>query len=353
MWRVAQCIEAFESVGFSGVAFRRKFALHICLLLATMVDIPLMISFIVLEQYENFTYSFHKLEAAFIFAAFSITIGDWGSVLFDIREETQVPFAFRKATLLTANVINFGISITNFFFCITSTGDMSSITNSVVYQLGEFVQVILTFVIMVMLLHTGLKLAWRIRGVTGGNSNNSGNMYNKIPKTSSASARGSEGIHSSRASSSRNSMSTVQYPSSNRSSALTGISESAHGPSGSVKDSSDSESSSVNPLLEASITPTSPIQSQTPRKHPVGVPKSYAPALYNQNQSNSYMSNSNGTSNSKRYVNRQRTATGNSAVSYHSSAYSNGFNHALSRLNGVMAICTICFVLQVCTDLFW
>ncbi len=134
---------------------------------------------------------------------------------------------------------------------------MEAVTGTVVYQLGEFIQVALTLLIMGMLLHTGLKLAWRIHGVTGG-----GMPVNSKPVRSFPSALiPSDGVN-------RISDGSTQ---------------------GAVSEGSDV----TNPLLGKSDR------------------SGYVPIV-------------------------------NANVSA-------GFQSALTRLNTVMLICTVCFLLQVCT----
>ena len=62
-------------------AFTKKLIFHILLILTTLTDLPMYVEFIIANKYSLVSYSFHKLETAFLFTALSITIADWGHVL--------------------------------------------------------------------------------------------------------------------------------------------------------------------------------------------------------------------------------------------------------------------------------
>lgn len=147
-------------------SIKRKFAFHIFLLLAVLVDIPMYAEFIQHEDYTLVTYSFHKFESAFLFAAFSITVNDWTSVLYDIHEYNLYPFLVRKATLIAINVLYFLISLLNFIFCFTFS-QFNSYTSSSVYITGIFLQVSMSVVLTLFMLSAGLRLSFRIQGVVG------------------------------------------------------------------------------------------------------------------------------------------------------------------------------------------
>lgn len=148
------------------VNFKKKLAFHLFLLFATVVDIPLYVAFITEHEYTLTTYSFHKFSSAFLFAAFSITLSDWSAVLYDINEYELRPFLLRKATLVGINVIYTLVSLTNFIFCYTLS-DFDSYTNSILYIMGIFFQILVSLTLTLFMLSAGLKLAWRIHGVTG------------------------------------------------------------------------------------------------------------------------------------------------------------------------------------------
>ncbi|RYH02047.1 hypothetical protein EON65_48090, partial [archaeon] len=106
---------------FSSFAFRKKLAFHILLILTTSTDLPLYISFFVIQNYSLVTYSFHKLSSAFLFAALSITISDWAAVLHDIHEYKNYPWIFRRSGLFIVNAIYSCISFINFILCYCSS----------------------------------------------------------------------------------------------------------------------------------------------------------------------------------------------------------------------------------------
>lgn len=145
---------------------RKRLVLHLFLLGATTFSIPMYISFIVINDYGVITYSFHKLEPAFLIGAFSITINDWSSVLYDIREIRREPLILRKFSLIVINVIFFSSSIINFFFCILSNS-LKSFLNSPIYIVMIFMQLSVEILLTSMMLHSGLRLSRRIHGVFG------------------------------------------------------------------------------------------------------------------------------------------------------------------------------------------
>lgn len=134
--------------------------------MAAAVDIPLYVEFIIDQKYTLTSYSFHKVSSAFLFAAFSITISDWAGVLYDINEYDLQPFLLRKATLVGINVLYALVSLLNFIFCYT-LNDFDSYTNSSLYILGIFFQITVSLLLTLFMLSSGLKLAWRIHGVSG------------------------------------------------------------------------------------------------------------------------------------------------------------------------------------------
>ena len=133
-----------------------------CLLAAALSDIPMYAGFIAYHKYSILLYSFHKLQAAFQFAAYSLTISDWTLVLFEIHEDTYIPFLLRRATLVFLNFVFFIVCLVNFVYCYVSA-DMSSFLNSTVYQVGVEFLIITPFILTLIMLHSGLKLSWRIQ----------------------------------------------------------------------------------------------------------------------------------------------------------------------------------------------
>ena len=148
-------------------SFLKKLFFHVMLLTASTVELPLYIGFLMDGRYTLVSYSFHKLESAALFTAFSITINDWAGVLYDIQEYELYPFILRKATLVTITFLYVLVSVMNFIFCYT-LGDFNSYTNSMEYQVGLFFQIAVSVALTFFMLSSGLKLAWRIRGAAGG-----------------------------------------------------------------------------------------------------------------------------------------------------------------------------------------
>jgi hypothetical protein len=144
----------------------KRFMLHLCLIGTTAFSVPMYISFIAIDTYGMVTYSFHKLEPAFLIAAFSITINDWSSVLYDIREINKQPLILRKFSLVVINVVFAAGSLLNFFICILST-NLDSFTNSPIYIIMIIVQLCAEILLTSMLLHAGIRLSRRIHGVSG------------------------------------------------------------------------------------------------------------------------------------------------------------------------------------------
>ena len=137
------------------------------------------IEFIYSSNYTLLTYSFHKLEALFIFIAFSISIHDWTSVLYDINEYSLYPFIFRKFSLVLINTIYASISITSFIFCFTLS-DFATYTNSTIYILGIYFQITVSLLLTLFMLSAGLRLSWRIHGVRGDNDPNYSHFIDDI-----------------------------------------------------------------------------------------------------------------------------------------------------------------------------
>jgi hypothetical protein len=144
------------------------------------VELPLYIWFIVDGDYNLDAFSWHKFQSTFLFLALSITISDWSSVLYDIREYQIYTFLFHKWTLIFLNFLYFLISTVNFIFCYW-TADLGEYSNSPVYLIGLFFQICMSMLVTFLMLHAGLKLYGRIQGAAGkmgeGNStSNSGSQ---------------------------------------------------------------------------------------------------------------------------------------------------------------------------------
>lgn len=167
LWRTVRFFSYCEKNLLSSYNFKKKMLFHILLLLASLFDIPMYISFIIYGEYTLILYSFHRFESALLFAAFSITIADWGALLFDIQEfKSLYLFLIRKASLVFLNTVYFFISIINFVFCY-SLSDFNTYLNSPANITGIFIQVFVTLLLTCFMLHAGLKLSWRLKGAAG------------------------------------------------------------------------------------------------------------------------------------------------------------------------------------------
>lgn len=166
LWRTVVLLRSAGPKDFQAKPFRKKLLLHILLLLGTAVDLPMYISFILMDQYEVATYAFHKLECAFIFTAYSITITDWSSVLYEINEDSHVPFLLKRGIVWTITAAVLIIALLNFIFCL-AMNNLATYTETPIYIMGLLVQMGASLMLTCVMLHGGIKLAWRIRGASG------------------------------------------------------------------------------------------------------------------------------------------------------------------------------------------
>jgi hypothetical protein len=153
--------------------FKRN-ATFALLLLASALDIPMYISFFTVHKYVLYTFGFHKLQSAAIFGAYSMTISDWNSVLFEIQEDPSRPYRCRNCSLIAINIILSIISVVNFAYCY-SFPDLNTYADSKVYMLGVFIQIVAPLVLTMGMLYAGLKLSWRIQGASGSIRNSAEN----------------------------------------------------------------------------------------------------------------------------------------------------------------------------------
>lgn len=142
------------------------------------------VSFIEIDNYSLYTYSFHKLQSAFLFGALSITISDWSSVLYDINEYKFYPFLIRKFTLLCMNFVYFSSSLLNFFLCFTIS-KLNNYLSSPFYVLAIFIEIGWSILLTCFMLNAGLKLYHRISGAAGNVENT---QYNSNPSLSNSSS---------------------------------------------------------------------------------------------------------------------------------------------------------------------
>lgn len=145
----------------------KKIMFFIFLILTTLTDFPMYISFIVTDDYNVTAYAFHKYENFFLFGAYSITLWDWIFVLKAIRDDDSlIPHLLRRNLLLGANAVLFFISTINFIYCV-AMGNMDSFIQTKIYVAGIYIQLLTSFIVTVIMLNAGLKLRDRILGATG------------------------------------------------------------------------------------------------------------------------------------------------------------------------------------------
>jgi hypothetical protein len=141
---------------------RKKLIFHLLLVAATASDLPMYCTFVLNNDYSLVSYSFHKLETAFLFSALSITISDWSSVLYNMKEYQRLPFLLRRVTLLSINLVYSAIALINFLFCYAAK-DLEVYLDSPIYITALFFQIFISFVLTFFMLSAGIKLSWRIR----------------------------------------------------------------------------------------------------------------------------------------------------------------------------------------------
>jgi hypothetical protein len=124
------------------------------------------VTFLQYGAYGIKTYAFHKLECAFVFAAYSITISDWTSVLHILKEESTLPFLFKRWTLVLVNLFVITVCIIEFVECWMATSLMGFV-NRPIYTIGLATQFVAGLMLTGVMLHGGLKLSRRIRGASG------------------------------------------------------------------------------------------------------------------------------------------------------------------------------------------
>lgn len=138
------------------------------LFFSSICDLPMYLSFIISGEYSIATFAFHKFQGCSLFVAYTITILDWSSVLYAIHEEPLWRMQLRNGTLYVVNAVFIVFSFINFGFCFSSK-DLSSYTNSPVYTISLFLQIIAQLCVTCVMLVAGMKLSWRIKGASGAN----------------------------------------------------------------------------------------------------------------------------------------------------------------------------------------
>jgi hypothetical protein len=151
---------------FRPLIIRKKIVFHVLLILSVLVEIPMYVTFILVNKYVLFTYSFHKLQSTLLLSAYSMTIYDWSNVLYDIQEIQQKPYLFNKTLLIGINIIFFIISLSNFIYCNVVT-NIDSFTKSPIYITMIFLQISAELFLTSLMLFSGIQLSRRIHGVTG------------------------------------------------------------------------------------------------------------------------------------------------------------------------------------------
>jgi hypothetical protein len=86
-------------------------------------------------------------------------------VLYDLREYHRWPFLLRRMGLLLVNAIFIGLGLATFVCCFVYRS-LSAFSNSTLYQVMYWVQVVCQIVVTSLMLHLGLKLSERIKGAT-------------------------------------------------------------------------------------------------------------------------------------------------------------------------------------------
>lgn len=166
LWRTIVLLISADSDDYRSAAWRKKLALHVLLLLATLTDLPMYGSFVVIGNYNVVTYAFHKFECAFVFAAYSITITDWVFMLHEINEDSRVPFLLKRGIVWTINLLVMIIAVLNFAICL-AMNNLDTYTQTPIYIVGVVTQLCASLLLTCVMLQGGIKLAWRIRGASG------------------------------------------------------------------------------------------------------------------------------------------------------------------------------------------
>ena len=167
MWRGACYVFYTARRERIGYTFWKRVVFHLLLLLAIVSDIPMYASFIQIERYELKTYAFHKLESGFMFIAYSVVVSDWLAVLRDINEDSEHAYICKWWALVLSNVAVITICLWNFIECFKQSG-IVDFTQGPIYSMGVISQFASVLVLTVVILHSGLKLAYRLRTATEG-----------------------------------------------------------------------------------------------------------------------------------------------------------------------------------------
>lgn len=147
--------------------FNKRLLFHTLLLLTVVVDIPMYCSFILYDRYILSTYLFHKTSAMWIYLAYSIVVRDWIDVLYEIKEDNE-PVHQYKSYFITSSAIGV-VLVTGVNVAVGATygTDVGAYALSMAYFVGLYFQLLSTCCISTGMLHSGLKLAYRLQGASG------------------------------------------------------------------------------------------------------------------------------------------------------------------------------------------
>ena len=166
-WRAVCFVIYTPSRERRGPTFVKRLIFHLLLWLAIASDIPMYSSFVVTNSYQMITYGFHKLESGWMFVAYSVVVSDWLAVLRDINEDSNTAYTFKWWALFVSNVVVIAICLSNFLECLFQS-DFGTFTAGPIYTMGLFSQFSSVLLLTMMILHSGLKLAFRLWSATEG-----------------------------------------------------------------------------------------------------------------------------------------------------------------------------------------
>jgi hypothetical protein len=145
----------------------KKHSLYAMLLMTPLLDVPMYVSFMISGRYYLVPYSFHKLAPAARLAAFSITISNWRTVLFELHDYSYYPSLLGTAYLLSINVIVDVFAFINFGLCF-SVNNFKSFLDTQAYVILCFIMIIFPFLLAVIMLRAGLALSSELQAAAGG-----------------------------------------------------------------------------------------------------------------------------------------------------------------------------------------
>jgi len=164
LWRAYRCAVNFDPILEESGVLTKKMFFHGLLACSVCVDFPTYVSFIVAGDYQAQTYAFHRTQGMFLFVAFSMTIRDWSLFLIDIDEMEPLAWVVRRGWLFTINLLMTVISLWSCIELLVSN-NLDNFVDSPIYSVGLFIQLCGAALLMLMLLHAGLKLSNRLQAV--------------------------------------------------------------------------------------------------------------------------------------------------------------------------------------------